>query len=408
MSAAPPLSGPISTMLPDPESTLLVRSALWLPEAAREAILEWQTLGSLPAKRMSDQGRLLAPLISANLGQAPVGLDGRLVTYLRTALVREELRGAEYRRILAGLLDVFSRSGPPLLLFEGAALAEMAYPRPELRHTHGISTLIYDDDGERAAAILPEAGFHVTAGRDDLRGVRLRALHDSGLALTLRFGSLPFPHYGRFPEDLWRRAEERQILGSPTRVLSPADSLWHTCARAATGQRRATLLWACDAFFVREVEPALDWDVFIGQAARTDTTLPTHALLTWLAEAIGVPVPAAVLDRLARDAERAGRTARQIALAGAAWRAGPKLVPFLRASRSWSDRFTIARWRFFPSAATLQGAGQIRTRVAAPVFLATRPARLVLGKVRGRWRRHRPPPEFSPPTAPAATSGEPP
>lgn len=405
MSATPHLAGPLSTMLPGPQPTLLVGSAVWPREAAREALLGWQSRESRPAKEMAEQGRLLAPLISANLGEAPAGLDGRLVTYLRTALMREELRGTEYRRILAGLLDAFARSGPPLLLFEGAALAETAYPRPVLRHSHGVSAMISETDGERAAAILPEAGFRVTGGRDDPSGVLLRAVHDSGLPLTLRFGPLPFPRYGRFAEDLWRRSEERRILGSPTRVLSPADTLWHVCARAATGQRRDTHLWACDAFFLRAGKPSPDWQVLLEHAVRTDTAPPIRVLLGWLTEAIGVPVPSDVLDRLALGGERVDATARQVALTGAAWRPGPKLIPFLRASRSWRERVEIVRWRFVPSPSSLQGTGQIRTRASAPLFLATRPARLVLGKLRGRLRRRRA--GFSPPLTPPATSAEP-
>lgn len=394
-------------MLPGSHRTLLVGSALWPREAACEALLEWQTRVSRPAKAMADQGRLLGPLILANLGEVPMSLTGRLVTYLRTALVREELRGTEYRRILARLLEVFARSGPPLLLFEGAALAETAYPRAELRHTHGISAMIPAADGERAAAILPAAGFHVSGGRDDPRGVLLRALHDSGLSLTLRFGPLPFPRYGRFADDLWRRSEERPVLGSPTRVLSPADGLWHVLARAATGQRRDTLLWACDACFLLRGARAVDWDVFLDHAARTDTAPAIHVLLSWLEEAIEVPVPSYALDRLAADGRRVDSTARQIALTGAAWRPGSKLIPFLRASRSWRERMEIVRWRFLPSPASLQGAGQIRTRAAAPLFLATRPARLVLGAVRGRLSRRRAHPGFNPPMAPPATSAEP-
>lgn len=404
MKVAHGMEGPLSTMLPDPQQELLARSALWARESARHALLEWQGGEPRPARGMARQGRLLAPLISANVGAPPAELDGRLVTYLRTALVREELRGAEYRRILSLLLDAFARSGVSLLLFEGAALAERAYPRPDLRHTHGISAMLADADAGGAAGILPEAGFRVTGGRDDQRGVLLRAVHESGLQLTLRFGPMPFPRWGRFAENLWRRSEERVLLGSPTRVLSAADALWQVCARAATGQRRETLLWTCDAWFLLARETP-EWDVLLEHATRTDTSASLCPLFGWLAESIGVPVPDDVLDRLALDAERADRTARQVALTGAGWRPGPKLIPFLRAARSWRERMEIVRWRFLPSSATLVGTGQIRTRASAPLFLVTRPARLALVKLRGRLRRGGT--GFNPPAAPRATSARP-
>ena len=103
----PPLAGPVSTMVPSEEQTLLLRSALWPAEAAREALLAWQARGPHPTARLARDpggGKLLAPLICARMrDDQALGLDARLLTYLRTALVREELRGGAYREILGEL-----------------------------------------------------------------------------------------------------------------------------------------------------------------------------------------------------------------------------------------------------------------------------------------------------------------
>lgn len=385
-AAPPPLAGPVSTMLPSPEQTLLLRSALWPAEAAREALLAWQAQGPRPAARLArDQGggKLLAPLICARIrADQGGGLEGRLLTYLRTALVREELRGGAYREILGELLRVLARESPPVILLGGAALAETVYPRPELRHSHGILLLVREEREAETVALLPAAGFRVTAARRR-PGDPIGAVHTSGLPLWLYRNPPTFAHYRR-GEDLWKRAEKRLVLGSRVDVPAPADQLFLVCVRAAAGERRSTLLWACDLWHLVEAGGGPDWEAVVDRAASTGASLPIWVLLRYLADALGTAVPPPALDRLAADAGRAGALAAEIALTGAGWRPGPKLLPFLRAAGSWRERAAVARWRLLPSPAALLATGRIRDRAQAPLFYAARPFRLVLAKA--RWR----------------------
>ena len=391
IAAPPPLAGPVSTMLPSPDQTLLLRSALWPPEAAREALLAWQARGPRPAARLArDQGggKLLAPLICATVREDHAsGLEPRLTTYLRTALVREELRGGAYREILGALLKAFESGGPPVTLLGGAALAETVYPRPELRHSHGILLLMADGMEAEAVAVLPAAGFKVAPGARRRPKDPIGAVHTSGLPLWLHRCPPVFTHYRRFGDDLVKRAEGRLVLGARINVLAPADQLFLVCARAVTGERRSTLLWACDLWHLLAAERGLDWSAVVDRAAATGASLPFWVLLGYMADALGTAVPSSALDRLATDARHAGAVASEVALTGAAWRPGPKLLPFLRAAGTWRERATVTRWRLLPSPAALLATGRITTRRRAPLFYAVRPLRSLFLRARRRLGR---------------------
>lgn len=386
MTTAPPFAGPVSTMLPNPEQGRLLRAALWPPEAARKALLDWQDRGPRPAARLARDhsgGKLLAPLICANLREAHVGgLSERLLTYLRTALVREELRSEAYRQILGDLLRALAQGGPPVILLGGAALAETVYPRPELRHSHGILLMTREETEARTASILTSTGFQVAPRVAGPPGDPLAAVHSSGLPLRLVHTPPTFGHYRPSGEDLWSRAKERIVQGSPVKVLSPADQLFQVCVRTVTGERRGTLLWACDVWHLLAAESELDWTRVTGRAASSGASLPLWVLLDYLSDELEAAVPGSVLDRLATDAERPDRLAVEVALTGAAWRPGPKLLPMLRAAGTWRERLLVVRWRMLPSPAALEATGRIAERSRAPLFYVVRPFRSGLQKAR--------------------------
>lgn len=377
--------------MPDRERTWLLGSALWPRPRAREAFRGWQASAPAPTVRMADDrrgARLLAPLICERLGDETEELDPRLMTYLRTARVREELRSAEYRRICAALVESLTGT-VPFVLAGGAALAETVYPRPELRHSHGISILVEEGDRRVVAGMIGEAGFRIKDAAGE-PGIALHAVHGSGLRLWVRTGLLPFPGWDGLIDRARDRAEERPLLGSCVRVLDPADRLFHVLARAAAGERRDTLLWASDAYRLVERETDLDWDRCVDHASRVGAALPVWVLVRYLAGRLEAPVPGRALEGLEASARDAGVVGRELALFGAAMRPGPKLVPFVRRARSWRDRFDVLRWRFIPSPGALAAAGRVRDRASAPYFYLARPIRLVARLAAARLTPDRP------------------
>lgn len=376
MRARPPLAGAVGTILPGSGRTELVRSAVWPGERGRKAFLAWQDSAPRPTARIADDrrgGRLLAPLICAALGSDTGGMDPRLMTYLRTARVREELRSAEYRRICAELISALAGS-IPFVLVGGVALAETVYPKPELRHSHGVSILIAERNRRGVAAAIGGAGFRAVDGSGEA-GITIHAVHETGLPLWVRSGLVPFPAWDGAVDRMREEAMERTILGARVHVLAPADRMFHVLVRAAAGTRRQTLLWACDAWHLVEREPNLDWDRLVERVARVDAALPAWVFARYLARRLEAEIPENALDGLAEAARRTGTVGRELALFGAAMRPGPKLAPFVRRAGSWRERLDVMRWRFAPSPRALVAAGRVGRVSSAPRFYFARPFR---------------------------------
>ena len=386
----PPISGALSLLLPSPEQTLLLKAVLLPPSDGRHALLAWQAGERNPTAALARHpggGRLLAPLLYKSLEPDFSGLEAPLLTYLKTAAIREELRAAEFRRILIAVLKRMEETGVPFLLLRGAALAETVYPDPRFRHSGEIGLLVRSEDLERAGSALAPIGFEpgmiVTEGTRRLS----RHVHRSGLVLTLCHELYAIRLYNQPLDELWRRSVSVSIRFTPdgtaasARIFSPADQLWHLCAHASSGPQRENLLWACDACFLLAREPGLDWDLLVDRAAATHVSLPLHVLLRYVARDLEAPIPGRTLSRLAGRAGAEERLSAELALFGAAARPGPKIVPMLKRSGSWRERAFLVRWRFLPSPDALVSAGLIDVRKGAPLFYAARGLRLLARRV---------------------------
>lgn len=391
-----PLAGALGASLPNEDQTRLLRAALWPLPRARPELLAWQAEQDRPTAAIARPiggGRLLAPLIARTLMPDPAGVDGRLLTYLRTAVVREELRTAEYRRIATTVLAALAHAEVPFLALKGAALGETVYPDPHLRHSRDIDVLVRRRDFERAARAVATAGFAPDGTGGPPNGLLGHQVHETGLPLVLHTGLFFFPRWNVPLDDVWARSEERALLGVPARVLGPSDQLLHVCAHAMTGVHRNGLLWACDAWLVAARRRDLDWDALLERGERMRAGLALHVTLEWLARALEAPVPSPVLERLAALARAEDRFGRELLLWGA-W-AGPdlRLSRFLTRATGWRERAFLLRWRFLPSPQVLVSMRRIRRPAAAPLYYLARPFRMVARKLRGN----------PPPATPART-----
>ncbi|HUP01059.1 MAG TPA: nucleotidyltransferase family protein [Gemmatimonadota bacterium] len=379
-----PLKGVLSLALPSAEQDLLLRSALWPPERARQSLLAWQAKTPHPTAALARHpggGRHLAPHIGRVIAGDAGGLDGRLLTYLRTAAVREAARGDEFRRIYANVLLALTEAEVPVLPVLGAALSELFYPDPRLRHSAAIDLLLRVEDIPRAAGIVERIGFRAAdeRGPDRIR----HQVHESGLPLVLHRGLFRYRHYNLPQTEMWERAESREILGTAVKVLIPEDQLFHVCVHAMTGGHRADLLWVCDAWLVLERTPEIDWDLVGATAVRAHAVLPLAITLNYLARAMEAPIPGRVVERLQTAAANQPRFTLDLALLGAWTGAGSKIVPSLRRAESWRDRATVIRWRLAPSPEALLSAARITSKWEYPFFCLARPVRLA---ARGaRW-----------------------
>ena len=381
----PPLAGALSLLLPSPSQTLLLRSALLPQHRALSALESWQAGVDDPVAAFAARdtgGRRLAPLIARNLGDNGQNIDSELMTYLRTAAMREELRAREYRKICHGVLASLTEAGLHVIALKGAALAESVYPSPALRHSHDIDLLICEEELELAESVTAGIGFQRVVPSQPSYIASRHYIHDSGLPLDLHPGLFTVGPYNEVEAGARDRAEPCIILSVSVYQLCPADQLLHVCAHAATGWQRSTLAWACDAWLVMNAAPDLDWDVLVESSRQGQMSLPLYVTLSYLAHELEAPIPPDRLEQLRGQAMRTGRVTREVALFGA-W-AGPsaKLPRALRASSRWRDKALIAGWRLVPSPASVAAAGRIRSQSGWPLWYLGRPFRLLARRLR--------------------------
>jgi len=354
----PLLSDTLSVLLPTEEETLLLRACLCAEETGRRAWNEWLENVGNPMDELSHHRPILShflPLLHVATrrygGEVPPGL----AILLRAAYFQEELRGRSYRDILQAVLRTLEEATVDATVLKGAALAGPVYGDWALRHCHDIEFLVDDAQLESASRALQEAGVEELGGAPRApRGARL--VHRSGLPIELHTNLFPLSFYRVGLSAMMKRRQVREIAGWSAHVLSSSDSLLHVCGHASCSKSRATLRWAADTHFLAANAPDLDWDALLVGATETKLALPLSVFLTYLAERLDAEIPPSVVQLLARDAKRVGRTAREAALFGARERPDR----FRAATSSWKSRVFLLRWRLLPTPSYLHwtyGAG---------------------------------------------------
>lgn len=382
----PSLSWALSRVLPGREETWLLRSLLHRGPSAREA---WQafasSVGDLPALFRTDTGgrKRLSPLLLASVRENDLPADPGLLTILRTARLREELRLEAFRAIARGALDALRAARVPFFLLKGTALAETVYPEAPLRHAHDVDLLVGEKDLERARDALVEAGLTLRRTLPDGRGLELRHSSDTPVLLLTRLYRHPF--YRSSLEALRARAREAEAgpLGR-VRILSPADDLLHALGHASYCPSRSTLLWTTDAWMILRSPDAVDWDAFTGAVIESRLEVPIWVMLRYLAEEIDAPIPDEALEQAARLAADAGKLRRDVALYGARGRRGrhPRLSALERPG--WIDRLNLWRWELLPSRPYVDWAYGNPAPAVVPFIYLMRP--ITFAAERLRWR----------------------
>jgi hypothetical protein len=382
-AAEVPLGGPLAALLlPDPRHTLLLRAALGAPESAGGALQSWAAGARSPTHELGARGRLVAPLIAHNLsGTGPASAEG-LRTYLRTALVHEQLRATAIQAICRQALEELGAAGVVALVLRGVAASETVYPRPGLRHCHDLDLFVAPDAIDTAGAALAAAGFRPmpTLSTTD---EALSFAHESGMPVVLHTELFLAPRYRRRPETLVTRLRRASLLGQAAHLLDPTDQVVHLLIHAASARSRATLLWACDVWLTVRSAADLDWARLVDEIATRRAALPAMILLTYLARALDAPIPEEALTALGDRARGATRLDKEVALWGA-W-AG-RDAPFSRALRSAagaSERALLLRWRLAPGPDALVLAGRVAPGQGPLRFYLGRPWRII---ARGRGR----------------------
>lgn len=203
---------------------------------------------------------------------------------------------------LAEIQSRFRSAGIPTLLLKGPALNLTVYP-PGARPMTDVDIVVPRPQAPRALELLREAGWRSsTVDPEGLVRVGHACQFQNGP------GRLVDLHWDFFhgriltrreQRRFWEMAEPVDAAGVPTRVLSPAHQLLHTCAHGARWSPAPPLRWLADAArIIQAFSDRLDWDELIGCARRHELSLYVWATLSFLADYLEVEIPKFVLSGL--------------------------------------------------------------------------------------------------------------
>jgi hypothetical protein len=381
----------LTVILPTEEQTWLLRACLWSGKQGEQAWAKWSESIGDPAgflREDKDGVKGLLPLLFHSLQNKDVSIDKEFHTYLRTAYLRDQLRSKVYSEICRNLTSSLNAACISAILLKGAALAESVYPLPVLQHSHYLDILINDNDLARAVALLPSLGFAQSDEMIECNWKAYEFVHESKLPLVIHRGLFGIPFFHVPMEEVWARSGLHMISGVQTRLLTPADNLFHICGSVFDSERHESLRWVCDAWFIVHRYPNLDWDLLLDCARRSQMALALFVTLSYLSDALKAPIPPRVLTQLNDAASRASGIGREVALFIVQTRTRGGLIKILRSCSDWRTLASVVQWALFPSPAYLHWIHDIRCSWLLPFYYPYRPLKFIVRQIWFFCRRH--------------------
>jgi hypothetical protein len=377
----------LAAVLPTPEQSLLLRACLLDGADARDAWRAWQALaGDAKAAMVEDRWSVkrLLPALYVALRRSDAAVDEKLMSYLRLAYVREQMRATTYKRIRADVVTLLRHADVPAVLLRGGALSATVYADPAVRHCHDLAFLVQPDDLARASSALREAGLTPIAFAPEEASPYAALKHETSLPVELHGRLFVVPTYDLQWDGVWPRSELVSLGPVDARVLSPADALLHVCCHAFYSASRESLRWAGDAWHILE-RGRVNWEHFGASAERGRLTLPALVTLRYLAGALGATVPPEVLARLDAAAARAPEEERDVALRAARTGSCESVSGLLRRVHGgWRVRALTVTWLLFPSQAYVRDVTAAGGGAGAALHYLRRPVNYVRGRIARR------------------------
>jgi hypothetical protein len=279
---------PFATLLPPRTDELLLQACVCNGWEASNAWSDFVRLsrGAKPFFENNKYGlKGLLPFVESRLEANGIDAGKTFHTYARVALVREELRCRIVSDILGEMLLGFSGVGIRPCLLKGVAMAATVYPQPSMRHIHAIDLLVEPEQWREANEVLPNLRFSADPpGPDAAHHVNYK--HRSGLALGMHSRAFFLPYFEMPSAALEDRARPIDMGPCQAKVFAPEDNLVHVCGHAMYARTRANLRWACDAAFLIQKNPDLDWALVIDTAERAGTLPALSVQIHWLARTL--------------------------------------------------------------------------------------------------------------------------
>ncbi len=290
--------------------------------------------------------------------RVPAPARDRLQRGYRTSAVKNLRRFHS----LAPVLNGFSQAGIQVIVLKGAYLASTVYENFALRQMSDVDLLLRREDLAAADSILASSGFR--RREFDLAPAREEnEFHYRGPAgggMIEIHWELYKPDYPfRFDLEAMRLAAvPAMVAGVEVLVFSPEDQLVHLASHAAIHRFEFGLRSLCDLAEVI-ARNTIDWPLLVEKANRWRTGRAVGISLALVREWFRAEVPAEAIAGLGTaDLPKALLSeARETVLLNRQKNRGhgepnPNLLLFM-GRKSWRDRLTLVRNRFFPSRQTV-------------------------------------------------------
>jgi len=281
---------------------LLLKAALLpQPEMALDHFARWLALQDLDDAVFADH-RLLAAILERH-GPALA----RFAEYPRLKGIQRKLWTESRMRVHANLpiLRALSQGGVPVMLFKGAARVAVNPAAQRQRAHQDVDILVRPEHMAAAARILIAEGWQTARGETALsavaraptaRAINFHDARDGDIDLHRSIYHGPNFHPLR-DAALWDQAVSADFFGQPVLVPRAEERLAITLAHGAWSSHTHSD-WLVDAAELI-ADPTLDGAEL--EAIIRDRRMAFQARigLGYLAQEIGVPMPAGLLDRLA-------------------------------------------------------------------------------------------------------------
>lgn len=244
----------------------------------------------------------LATLVYSSLRQAAASgqVPTAVTEQLRHLYRRDTIHNVAQRELLRISLLRFVEAGVPVIVLQGAALAALVYPAPNLRPIGAIDLLVHPHQQAQAEGLL--AGVQIDYPSLPYlgpRGIHQIKLHEhSTTARGSTGGHAGDPHLPI--QDIWARAQPAQIESVTTLVLSQEDLLLQLAMQLSASERvDGHVRTLCDiAETCRRYGDAIDWPRLVVQAERYQGAKQLAFALRLSRDLAGADVPARALVAL--------------------------------------------------------------------------------------------------------------
>ena len=292
----------LQTALPSPLQTVAVDVCLNADDRAFEnwgRVIGTQADARVLLGKSEARLRRLVSLLYMRFRERDTPMDKSLLTWFRTATVREQLRAESVGEICATAFAVLSAERVSAIVVNGVAMASAAYPQTWARHCHDLDLLFEPGKARVAVDALLAAGFSRAAPRARASASTAWLSHSSGFGVALHQVPYRVHAWNSDASVLHMRAVGRTIAGHDVRVFDDEDALVRIICNGLSAGSRHSPCWAVDAgLLVNESGRRPDWNRVVAVARSADRSEAVLTGLDYMKRALRVNVPDGAIEAL--------------------------------------------------------------------------------------------------------------